>query len=184
MMANDTSARLRQPLPARPVPVVRLPPSIPAVQIPHQVQAQSQAQMPAKKPELESPTPPQEVEPPEPVVEKEPESMHDAVLQVNGNLISCSIADIKNIAYSIMQDDKFEMVAKAFKCKFKVSHIDKSGKLMLESISLEEGISDWPGQFLLQWATKILEGDPVEMSSYFLDYCRRLALSTMSQFKG
>lgn len=110
--------------------------------------------------------------------------MHDTVLQVNGRPIICSTSDIKNIAYSIMKDAKFQMVAKAFKCKFQVSHIGKSGTLMLASIPLEEGIFGWPDQFLLQWATKVLEGDPVEMSSYFQDYCRKLTpLRTISQVK-
>jgi hypothetical protein len=187
-MVNSTPTRSRQPLPAsdaKPVPVVRLPPAIKPVPV---VGLPPQAQMPTAKPKPESPTPPQtfkkreiQLEPIE--MEQQP-SDATSFLMVHDNLIRCSVADLKNIAYSVVKDDKYELIEKAFNCHFRISQRGKNSELRMNAFPVKGGAYGLSSKFLQQWATKVLEGEPVEMSSYWMDFCRKLnTLSRLSQFK-
>lgn len=165
---NTTPVRSKQPMPLSTAkPIVRLPPAL-----------QSLTRVMKTQPRAETPTPRQAFKIPSPQVDiQSPVKMEqppaDHFLTVQGNLLRCSIADLKNVAYSIVKDDKYEMVAKALNCKFKVSQRGKNSGLRLAAVATEDA-KIWGAQFLKNWAMKLLkDGEPIEMSSYWLSYCRK-----------
>jgi len=130
-----------------------------------------QVQAAVIKPEPKSPTSPETVNKQDIQIQPEPKEV-TSFLIVHGNLFRCSVTDLKNIAYSIVKDDKYELVEKAFNCQFRISQRGKNSELHVDALPLK-GCLGPSSKFLQQWAIKVLEGEPVEMSSYWMDFCRK-----------
>jgi hypothetical protein len=95
-------------------------------------------------------------------------------LIIQGTEASCSIEALKNIAYSIVKDNKYELVGKALNCEFIIHQRAQDSGLRLLAVPLkadDTSATDRGAGFLQAWARKVLERGPIEMSSYWLDFC-------------
>jgi hypothetical protein len=98
----------------------------------------------------------------------------ERLLIIQGNQISCSIQALKNISYSVVKDNKYELVGKALNCKFIIHQRAQDNGLRLTAVPLkadDTSAADRGAGFLQAWVGEVLERGPIEMSSYWLDFC-------------
>jgi hypothetical protein len=95
-------------------------------------------------------------------------------LIIQGNEVLCSIEALKNISYSVVKDNKYELVGKALNCEFIIHQRAQDSGLRLTAVPLkadDTSAADRGAGFLQAWVGEVLERGPIEMSSYWLDFC-------------
>lgn len=93
-----------------------------------------------------------------------------AYLIIQGKLLPCRLDDIKNISFAWLTDSSRDIVERSLDCKFYAIQRTPDSGLLLSAVRAEgyssSIVEDNGAQFLNKWVSKVLEGEPIQMSIY------------------
>lgn len=110
---------------------------------------------------------------------KPSDSLPSAYLILQGKLIPCLMSRLKNIPYSMAIDEDLELVEKALRCHIHVHQRSKGSGLRLNAVPFDKDDNksiEVATNFLLDWASITLKGEPLTLSAHFRVYCQQNGL--------